>query len=113
MLEYFHFIIKNMALFDKQKVPVISSIEELKQFVEEYPNHKFCLYLSYKQSDAWDKSTSRVYMNQVSEYLIYLPINVSKGDNATIAEAYELSEKNDQIIAIHQTQPHKSYPVGK
>ena len=102
-----------MTQFSSRKIPIIDSIDALKQFIEKYPGHQFCLYLAFKDPDGWERSTSRVYMNQVLDKLIYLPVNILKGDNVSIKKIYELAQNEKQIIAINQTQPHKSNPVGK
>lgn len=95
------------------KTSVCHNIEEIKIFLAEYQDAKFCLYLAYKSESEWDKSTSRVYMNHVSNALIYLPVNIEKDNYQLIEEIYNLRQKNSQIIAINQTQPHKSNPVIK
>lgn len=99
--------------FSRNKIPICNSIMELKVFLLKYPNTFFCLYLAYKDDDAWNKSTSREYMNQVCDNLIYLPVNIQKNDFETLKEIYSIAESNKQIIAINQTQPHKSNPVLK
>jgi len=95
------------------KVPVCNSVKEVIAFLETHKGSKFCLYLAYKKPEDWDKSTSRVYMNQINEKLIYLPINIEKDDLRSIEGVYKLSEENHQIVAINQTQPHKSNSVLK
>lgn len=102
-----------MSEFSNHKIPVCNSTAELKEFLIKYNKLKFCIYLAYKDSNAWSKSTSRVYMNQVMDNLVYLPVNIKKDDNDSLQEIYELSESNEQILAINQTQPHKSNPVLK
>lgn len=102
-----------MSEFSNKKVPVCSSVKELNDFLVKYGGHKFCLYLAYKDPDAWEKSTSRIYMNQVIDELIYLPVNIKKGDIESLKKIYEIAESNELIIAINQTQPHKSNPVLK
>lgn len=100
-----------MNEFLDKKILVCNSIKELIQFVEKYKDHKFCLYLAYKEKEDWNKSTSRVYMNQVLPDLIYLPINIEKEDLISIRELLRVAEYNKNIIAINITQPHKSNAV--
>ena len=49
----------------------------------------------------------------LEEWFIYLPVNIKKGDFDSIREVYKLAENEEQIVAINQTQPHKSNPVQK
>ena len=49
----------------------------------------------------------------LEELFIYLPVNIKKGDFDSIREVYKLAENEEQIVAINQTQPHKSNPVQK
>lgn len=95
------------------KISVCNSVKEAIEFLAKHEDSRFCLYLAYKKPEDWDKSTSRVYMNQINEKLIYLPVNIEKDDLKSIEEIYRLSEENSQIDAINQTQPHKSNPVLK
>jgi len=96
-----------------KRISVCYSISELKEFLSKFPDKKFCLYLAYKDNASWTKSTSRVYMNQVSDKLIYLPLNIQKNDFKSLKEIYSIAESNKQIIAINQTQPHKSNRILK
>lgn len=102
-----------MNSFSTKKIPICNNVEEVKEFLETHKDSKFCLYLAYKKSEDWDKSTSRVYMNQINDKLVYLPVNIEKDDLKSIEEIYKLSEENQQIVAINQTQPHKSNLVLK
>lgn len=97
--------------FHNNLVPVIESVDELREFLKSYPDSKFCLYLAYKDTEGWQKSTSRRYMNQVLPGFIYLPVNIQKDDHESLRQIYELSDQSSQIVAINQTQPHKSNPV--
>ena len=96
-----------------EKILVCDGIKDLKEFLEKHKNKKICLYLAEKAKEAWDISTSRVYMNQIDDRFIYLPVNIKKGDFDSIREVYKLAENEEQIVAINQTQPHKSNPVQK
>ena len=96
-----------------EKILVCDGIKDLKEFLESHRNFKICLYLAEKTKEAWDISTSRVYMNQIDDRFIYLPVNIKKGDFDSIREVYKLAENEEQIVAINQTQPHKSNPVQK
>ena len=96
-----------------KKIMVCDGIKDLKEFLEKHKNFKICLYLAEKSKEAWDISTSRVYMNQIDDRFIYLPVNIKKGDFDSIREVYKLAENEEQIVAINQTQPHKSNPVLK
>lgn len=90
------------------KIPICNNVEEVKKYLKNNKNKKFCLYLAYKEKEDWKKSTSRVYMNQINEKFIYLPVNIEKEDYKSLKEIYSLCEKSDQIVAINHTQPHKS-----
>jgi len=100
-----------MKDFFDSKVPICTNVSQVKELLNKYSDCNFCLYLAYKSEEDWDKSTSRVYMNKVSDKLIYLPINIEKEDYKSIEEVYVLSEATNQIVAINQTQPHKSNKV--
>ena len=51
-------------------------LDEIKKYVEENPSKKICLYFAEKTQEAWDISTSRVYMNQLDNSFAYLPVNI-------------------------------------
>lgn len=97
--------------FSKEKIPVCQSINDLQNFIEEYSTFLFCPYLAYKDEDAWSKSTSRVYMNQVLPNFLYTPINIAKDDINTQKEFFNFIWSNPKVIAINITQPHKSNPI--
>ena len=40
-------------------------MDEFVAFVERYPDYAICPYVAFNDSSDWDKSTSRVYMNQL------------------------------------------------
>lgn len=96
-----------------EKILVCDGVKDLKRYLETHKNSKICLYLAQKTKEAWDISTSRVYMNQIDESFVYLPVNIKKGDWESIREVYNIAEKENQIVAINQTQPHKSNPVQR
>lgn len=96
-----------------KKTKVCNNIDEVKKVLAENIDKKFCLYLAYKTDEAWEKSTSRIYMNKINDKFVYLPVNIEKEDYDSIRKVYELSEANNQILAINQTQPHKSNRVLK
>jgi shikimate 5-dehydrogenase len=97
--------------FKNKLMPVVSTVKDLKDFLKGYEEYFFCLYLANKDREDWQKSTSRRYMNQVLPGLIYLPVNIQKDDYDSLRQVYKISEQSPQIIAINQTQPHKSNPV--
>ena len=96
-----------------EKIKVCNGVSDLKKYLENHEGIKICLYLAEKTEEAWDISTSRVYMNQIDEEFVYLPVNIKKGDLESIKEVYTIAEHNNQIVAINQTQPHKSNPVQR
>ncbi len=96
-----------------EKILVCDGVTDLKKYLENHKDIKICLYLAEKTKEAWDISTSRVYMNQIDERFVYLPVNIKKGDWESIREVYTIAENNNQIVAINQTQPHKSNPVQR
>lgn len=97
----------------KEKIKVCNNVDEVIKFLQEHKELKVCLYLAYKTPEEWDISTSRIYMNQINDKFAYLPVNIEKDDTESIRKIYELSQKNNQIVAINQTQPHKSNTVLK
>jgi hypothetical protein len=88
-------------------------VKEVEAFLMKYKRAKFCLYLAHKTKEEWARSTSRVYMNKIDEGLVYLPVDIKKEDYSMIKDIYKLSEESSQIVAINQTQPHKSNLVLK
>ena len=96
-----------------EKILVCDGVKDLKEYLKTHNDRKICLYLAEKTKEAWDISTSRVYMNQIDNTFVYLPVNIKKGDWDSIREVYTITENDNRIIAINQTQPHKSNPVQK
>ena len=96
-----------------EKIKVCYGVSALKDYLDVNKKAKICLYLAEKTDEAWDISTSRVYMNQIDENFKYLPVNIKKGDYDSIREVYKIAENDNRIVAINQTQPHKSNPVQK
>ncbi len=95
------------------KIQVFKTLKEIEEYVKENSTKKICLYIAEKTQEAWDISTSRVYMNEISDDFSYLPINIEKDNLDLIKQIYDYSESCMQIVAINQTQPHKSNPVMK
>lgn len=93
------------------KIAVTQSTTEIESLRERYPNSFTCLYLAYKSPEDWEKSTSRVYMNQISPDFVYIPVNIAKDDHQSLKSIYRLTRGDKRIIAINQTQPHKSNPI--
>lgn len=96
-----------------EKIQVCNNLEEVNLFLQKNKDLNICLYIADKTIEDWEISTSRIYMNKINNKFAYLPFNIKKGDIETIRKLYEISEKNNQIIAINQTQPHKSNSVLK
>ncbi|TSC65680.1 MAG: Shikimate dehydrogenase [Candidatus Berkelbacteria bacterium Gr01-1014_85] len=97
--------------FKESKIPVLDSVVELEKFIVRFPDFKFCLYLAFKNEADWEKSTSRVYMNQTLPRFLYIPVNIVKEDYRSLSQLYAYVNEKPQIVAINQTQPHKSNPV--
>ena len=98
---------------NSDKILVCDGVKELKAYLDTNNEVKTCLYLAEKTKEAWDISTSRVYMNQIDKKFLYLPVNIKKGDMEAIREVYNIAEEDSRIVAINQTQPHKSNAVQK
>ena len=98
---------------NSDKILVCDGLKELKAYLDKHKEVKLCLYLAEKTKEAWDISTSRVYMNQIDKKFLYLPVNIKKGDMEAIREVYNIAEEDSRIVAINQTQPHKSNAVQK
>lgn len=96
-----------------KKIQICYSIKGVERFLDRHKNSKFILYLAHKDKKEWEKSTSRVYMNQISPRLIYLPVDIKKDDFKSLDRIYEIARDNDQVVAINQTQPHKNNNVAK
>lgn len=73
-----------------EKILVCDGVTDLKKYLENHKDIKICLYLAEKTKEAWDISTSRVYMNQIDERFVYLPVNIKKGDWESIREVYTI-----------------------
>ncbi len=97
--------------YKHSKIPIAHGVKEAKMFLEKYPDHYFCFYLAHKPEEDWDKSTSRVYMNQAFDNLIYLPVDIEKSDVTELEIFYQLVQGETRVIAINHTQPHKSNVV--
>lgn len=98
---------------NSDKILVCDGVKELKAYLDTNNEVKICLYLAEKTKEAWDISTSRVYMNQIDKKFLYLPVNIKKDDMEAIREVYNIAEEDSRIVAINQTQPHKSNAVQK
>lgn len=96
-----------------EKIKICNDIEDVKEYLTRHKDLYVCLYVADKTAEAWDISTSRVYMNKINNKFAYLPVNIKSGDVNTIRKIYELCKESKQIVAINQTQPHKSNPVIK
>ena len=98
---------------NSDKILDCEGVKDLKPNLDTNNEVKICLYLAEKTKEAWDISTSRVYMNQIDKKFLYLPVNIKKGDMEAIREVYNIAEEDSRIVAINQTQPHKSNAVQK
>jgi len=96
-----------------KKMPIMHSVEAVERYLRTHGDRKAILYLAHKDRAGWDRSTSRIYMNQISPELKYLPIDIAKDDLSSLKKVYALAKHSPQVIAINQTQPHKSNPVVK
>ena len=94
--------------FLHNKIPVADGLEGFAAFVEKYPNFTFCPYVAEKDPEGWDKSTSRVYMNQVLPNFLYVPVNIPRGDLDTLRAFFNFVQDRPDIPAVNITQPHKS-----
>lgn len=94
-------------------MPIMHSVEAVERYLRTHGDRKAILYLAHKDRAGWDRSTSRVYMNRISPKLVYLPVDITKKDLPSLRDLYALTKRSPQVIAINQTQPHKSNPVVK
>ena len=97
--------------FLRDKIPVANGVEGFASFVENYPNFSFCPYIADKDTEGWEVSTSRVYMNQVLPNFLYVPVNITKNDLTELSDFFEFVQNRSDIPAVNITQPHKSSPV--
>jgi shikimate 5-dehydrogenase len=97
--------------FLHNKISVANGLEGFTVFIEKYPNFTFCPYVAEKDAGGWDKSTSRVYMNQVLPNFLYVPVNIPKGDLDALHVFFGFVQDRQDIPAVNITQPHKSSPV--
>lgn len=94
-----------------EKIPVANGVEGFEMFADQYPGFAFCPYVAEKDAEGWDKSTSRVYMNQVLPKFLYVPVNIPKGDLAELRAFFDAVQDRSDVPAVNITQPHKSSPV--
>lgn len=97
--------------FLHDKIPVADGLEGFVSFTEKYPGFAFCPYVAEKDPEGWEKSTSRVYMNQVLPNFLYVPVNIAKGDLNALRDFFDFVQDREDIPAVNITQPHKSSPV--
>lgn len=99
--------------FLHNKIPVVNGVEEFQAFTaqEKYHGFAFCPYIADKDDEGWDKSTSRVYMNQVLPNFLYVPVNITKGDLSALRDFFNFVQDQNNIPAVNITQPHKSSPI--
>ncbi len=97
--------------FLHNKIPVADGLESFASFAEEYQGFTFCPYVAEKDADGWNKSTSRVYMNQVLPKFLYVPVNIAGGDLDSLSAFFKSVQNRADIPAVNITQPHKSSPV--
>jgi shikimate 5-dehydrogenase len=99
--------------FLHNKIPVANGVEGFETFTgqEQYRDFTFCPYVADKDADGWDRSTSRVYMNQVLPNFLYVPVNIPKGDLRALQTFFDAVQDREDIPAVNITQPHKSSPV--
>lgn len=97
--------------FLHNKIPVADGLEGFAFFIEKYPGFTFCPYVAEKDAEGWDKSTSRVYMNQVLPNFLYAPVNIAKGDLDALRDFFNFVQNREDVPAVNITQPHKSSPV--
>lgn len=97
--------------FLHDKIPVADGLEGFNSFIGKYPGFNFCPYVAEKDSEGWDKSTSRAYMNQVLPNFLYVPVNIPKDDLDALEGFFNFVQNRKDIPAVNITQPHKSSPV--
>ncbi|MGB4759035.1 MAG: hypothetical protein WBP26_03175 [Candidatus Saccharimonadales bacterium] len=97
--------------FSDSKIPVTDGLEGFRNFIGNYPQFMFCPYVAEKDPEGWDRSTSRVYMNQVLPNFLYVPVNIAKNDHDSLRAFFRFAQSRVDIPAINITQPHKSSPV--
>lgn len=97
--------------FLHNKIPVADSLDGFTSFIDKYPRFNFCPYVAEKDAEGWDKSTSRMYMNQVLPNFLYVPVNIPKDDLETLDGFFNFVQNRKDIPAVNITQPHKSSPV--
>lgn len=97
--------------FLHNKIPVAEGLEGFVSFAEKYPGFTFCPYVAEKDIEGWNKSTGRVYMNQVLPKFLYVPVNITGGDLDSLSAFFKSVQNRTDIPAVNITQPHKSSPV--
>lgn len=97
--------------FLHNKIPVADGLEDFTSFIDRYPRFNFCPYVAEKDTEGWDKSTSRVYMNQVLPNFLYVPVNIPKDDLDALDDFFNFVQNRQDVPAVNITQPHKSSPV--
>ncbi len=95
----------------KKEYPYSQGIEGFKGFISSYPEFTLCPYIADKDQESWDKSTSRIYMNQVLPNFLYVPVNIPKEDFGQLSKLIRYIMAMDRVAAVNITQPHKSSPI--
>lgn len=93
------------------KIPVSFGLVDFQTLILQYPNSTFCPYIAEKDENGWNISTSRVYMNQVLQNFIYVPVNITRGDAQSLARLLGMVKNDKRIAAVNITQPHKSNSI--
>lgn len=63
---------------NSDKILVCDGVKELKAYLDTNNEVKICLYLAEKTKEAWDISTSRVYMNQIDKKIFIFTCKYKK-----------------------------------
>lgn len=89
--------------FKHNKIPVADGLDGFVEFAKKFPGFTFCPYVAEKDDEGWDKSTSRVYMNQVLPRFLYVPVNVAKNDLDGLGEFFRSMQGRLPVKKAQQT----------
>ncbi len=95
------------------RIPVAHGLQGLLALMAVNPEFAVCPYVAGKTDQQWEHSTSRVYLNQVLDRLIYVPVSIAADDLSGLSELARWARQEPRVVAINITHPHKNHPAWR
>ena len=92
-------------------IPVMDSAEQLEEFVKDHEEYLIVPFIFGRDYRELLLSTSRIHMNWIWPNVLYVPVNIKKGDTSELKKAYNLAFRYSNIIFFNHSTPHKSNPA--